>query len=243
MDRSIEEWDGSGSGSGIRVPGRRRASARRYPQCEALESRRLLSKASAAAASSLPAEGYLSPGTGEVAKAQSLMSSAVGPAFQAYESELQGLEQSSGVTRAQFNKLENDIQQLAVAIDSGAEMNETDPQDETKEFIMVQDAADQAFVAGSDSKSAWDQLENELANGLSNAEATPSLVQQTVNAMKAVARAAHVTAAQGQQLTADQQAINTALGAHSTSEFGGSIPRSLVVVYYEGQLNQFVRAR
>jgi hypothetical protein len=178
-----------------------------------------------------------------VAKAQSSMSSAVGPAFQAYQSELQSLEQSSGVTRALFNRLENDVQQLAVAIDSGAEMNETDSQDETEEFIMVQDAADQAFVAGSDSRSAWAQIETELANGLSNAESTLSQVQQTVSVMKAVARAAHVTAAQSQQLSTDQQAINTALGAHSTSEFGGSIPRSLVVVYYEGQLNQFVRAR
>jgi dGTP triphosphohydrolase len=202
-----------------------------------MEARRLLSAASAP-----PAEGYLSPGTGEVAKAQSLLSSLAGPAFQTYASELQHLEQSSGVTRIQFVRLANDIEQLAMDIDSGAELNETDPVDETEEFIMVQAAVDQAFVAGSYTKSGWNQLETDLANGLSNATTT-SDAQQTIDQMKAIARAAHVTAAESQQLTADQQALNTALGSHVDSDFGGSISRSLVVVYYEGQLNQFVHAR
>ncbi len=206
-----------------------------------MEARLLLSRASAA--SSLPNEGYLSPGTGEVAKAQELMSSLAGPAFQTYASELQSLAQSSGVTRAQFNRLANDVQQLVVDIDSAAEMNDTDPDTETEEFIMVQDAVDQAFVAGSDSKSGWDQLESELANGLSDAEVSLTTVNQTVNAMKTIARSAHVTAAQGQQLMADQQALNGALGSHDESDFGGDIPRSLVTVYYEGQLNRFAHTR
>jgi dGTP triphosphohydrolase len=203
-----------------------------------MEPRRLL------AAGSLPAEGYLSPGTGEVARAQSLMSSEAGPAFQTYASELQRLEQSSGVTRAQFAKLAKDIQQLAVDLDSSVEMSGTeDAQQETQQFIMIQDAVDQAFVAGSDEKAGWNQLETELGDGLDGVTTTTDLPQQTIDQMKAIARAAHVTAAESQQLTADQQALTTALGSHAESDLGGSTQRNLVVVYYEGQLNQFVHNR
>ena len=204
-----------------------------------MEARRLLS-----AASAVPAEGYLSPGAGEVAKAQSLMSSGAGQAFQTYAGELQRLEQSSGVTRAQFAKLVNDVQQLVVDIDSSAEMSgEEDPEQETQQFIMVQDAVDQAFVAGSYTKAGWNQLETELADGLDGVTATTNLPQQTIDQMKVIAHAAHVTAAESQQLTTDQQALTTALGSHAESELGGSTLRSLVVVYYEGQLNQFVHDR
>jgi hypothetical protein len=203
-----------------------------------MEPRRLLSAASP------PAEGYLSPGTGEVAKAQSLMSSLAGPAFQTYAGELQRLEQSSGVTRAQFARLVNDVQELVVDIDSSDEMSgEVDPEQETQQFIMVQDAVDQAFVAGSDTKAGWNQLESELVDGLSGVTATTNLPQQTIDQMKVIAHAAHVTAAESQQLTSDQQALTTALGSHVDSDLGGSTLRSLVVVYYQGQLNQFVHGR
>jgi hypothetical protein len=227
----------AGCGANPRRWGRPRPSVRRSPQCDALEPRWLLSKSSA------PAEGYLSPGTGEAAKAQSMMSSVAGPAFQRYASDLQRLEQSSGVTPAQFAKLKNDVEQLAVDIDSSDEMSGTDSEDETQQFIMVQDAVDQAFVAGSYTKADWNNLETVLANGLYNVTVTTNLPQQTVNEMRVIARAAHVTAAESQQLTADQQALITALGSHATSDLGGSTPRDPVVVYYQGQVNQFVHKR
>ena len=90
---------------------------------------------------------------------------------------------------------------------------------------------------------SWEALETDLSNGLSNANVVTSTVQQTVNLMKGIAREAHVTAAESQQLTADQQALNNALGSHQESAFGTGIERSLVVVYYEGQLNHFVNTR
>jgi dGTP triphosphohydrolase len=237
MGLSFGKRGGSGCVAGASPPARRRTSARRRPHCEAMEARRLLSTSSA------PAEGYLSPGTGEVAKAQSMMSSVAGQAFQKYASELQRLEQSSDVTRAEFANLENDIEQLAADIDSSDEMSDTDAEDETQQFIMVQDAVDQAFVAGSYTKTGWNQLETEMADGLSDVSITTNLPQQTVDQMKVIARAAHVTAAESQQLTADQQALITALGSHADSDLGGTTPRDPVVVYYQGQVNQFVHKR
>jgi hypothetical protein len=119
----------------------------------------------------------------------------------------------------------------------------TDAEDETQQFIMVQDAVDQAFVAGSYTKTGWNQLETEMADGLYNVSMTTNLPEQTVAQMKVIARAAHVTAAESQQLTADQQALTTALGSHADSDLGGTTPRDPVVVYYQGQVNQFVHKR
>jgi hypothetical protein len=179
-----------------------------------------------------------------VAKAQSLMSSVAGPAFQKYASDLQHLEQSSGVTPGQFARLRKDMEQLAMDIDSSSQMSGSlDPQLETQQFIMVQNAADQAFLAGRDTKSDWNNLESGLVNGLANADVTTSIPQQTVNAMRAIAGAAHVTAAESQQLAADQQALINALGAHAQSTLGGQVVRNPVMVYYEGQVNQFVHKR
>jgi hypothetical protein len=237
MGRWFGSRDDSGYGTDRRHPEYRRTSTRRRPQSDELESRRLLSKTLA------PAEGYLSPGAGEVAKAQSMMSSVAGPAFQTYASDLHRLAQSSGVTPRQFAALKSDVQQLVVDIDSSDQMNGTAPQAETQQFIMVQDAVDQAFVAGGYTKAEWNSLETELADGLSNANITTNVPQQTVNEMRAIARAAHVTAAERQQLTADEQALLNVLGAHASSDLGGSTPRDPVVVYYEGQVNQFVHQR
>jgi hypothetical protein len=192
----------------------------------------------------VPTEGYLSPGTQEVAKAQALMSSVAGPEFQKYASDLQRLEQSSGVTPRQFASLRNDIQQLAVDLDTSVQMSMTiGAQAETEQLVMIQNALDQAFLAGSYTKADWNQLETELANGLSNVSITTNLPQQTVNVMRVIARAAHVTAAESQQLAADQQALVTALGTHASVDLAGGILRDPVVVYYEGQVNQFVHKR
>ncbi len=237
MGRLFGQRDDSGCGADRSRLGRWRTSTRRRPQCDELEPRRLLSKSAA------PSEGYLSPGAGEAAKAQSLMSSVAGPAFQKYAGDLQRLEQSSGVTPAQFAKLKNDVEQLAVDIDSSDEMSGTDAEDESQQFIMVQNAVDQAFVGTTYTKADWNALETEMANGLYNVTLTTNLPQQTMSEMRVIARAAHITAAESQQLTADQQALATALGAHATSTLGGSTPRNPVVVYYEGQLSQFVHKR
>ena len=239
MGWSLEMWAGAGLRAHLEVTKARRHSGWRQPLCEAMEPRRLLSGSAAA----LPSDAYLSPGTAEVAKVQALMSNLAGPAFQTFAGELRQLEQTSGVSRAQFVRLADDIEELLGDIDTSDQMTEqVDPQAEAQQFDTIQNLVAQAFVAGSDTKAGWNQLGTELANDLSGVS-VPTDAQSLFNQMKVIARAAHVTTAQAQLLTADEQALVSALGSHTQSELGGNLPRNLVGIYYEGQLNQFVHQR
>ena len=203
-----------------------------------MEPRRLLSIASA------PAAGYLSPGTAEVAKAQSLMSSGASPAFQNYTAELQRLEQSSAVTPAQFRNLANDTAQLVQDLESGNETTTPEsPQEIDQQLINVQNVVDQSFLAGSYGKTGWAQLQTDLSTALYGVTFSTNLPQVTFLQMEKVARGAHVTRAENQQLAADQQALTTALGPHVDSELNNAEPRDPVVVYYDGQVNQFAHKR
>ncbi len=208
-----------------------------------MEPRRLLS------AGAVLAEGYLSPGTAEVAKAQSMMSSAAAQATQKYTADLARVEQSSDVTPAEFKNLAYDTQKLiqdigtasAMASDTSGEPES--PQQLTQQYIIVQNAVDQSFLAGGYRKAGWAELQADLSNALSDVSLTTNIAQVTLMQMEKVARAAHVTLAESQQLAADQQALTTALGPHADSELNSSDPRDPAVVYYNGQVNLFVHKR
>jgi hypothetical protein len=203
-----------------------------------MEPRRLLSAGSA------PAAGYLSPGTAEVAKAQSLMSSGASQAFQNYAADLQRLEQSSGVTPAQFKNLANDTAQLVQDIELDNETTTPEsPQELTQQYINIQNIVDQSFLAGGDRKAGWAQLQSELSAALNGVTFSTTLPQVTFLQMEKVARTAHVTRAENQQLAADQQALTTALGPHAESALDSTNPRDPAVVYYDGQVNQFAAKR
>jgi hypothetical protein len=238
MGFSFGKRDGYGCVAGVKGPGRRRASARRRLQCEAMEARRLLSAGSA------PSAGYLSPGAAEVSKAQSVMSSGAAQAFQNYATDLERLELSSGVTRAQFNNLANDVEQLVQDIEMSSDTTNPEPPEEMAyQLITLQNVVDQSFLAGSYRKAGWTQLQTQLSDALDGVTISTDLPQQTFTQMQRIARAAHVTLAENQQLTADQQALTTALGPHVDSQLGGTDPRDPVVVYYDGQVNQFAHKR
>jgi hypothetical protein len=238
MGLSFGKRDGSGRVANIWGRARQRPSARKCPQCEAMEPRRLLSTASA------PAAGYLSPGTAEVAKAQSVMSSGASQAFQNYAADLQRLEQSSGVTPAQFKNLANDTAQLVQNIETANESTTPEsPQELDQQYITIQNVVDQSFVAGSYGKTGWAQLQTELSAALNGVTFSTNLPQVTFVQMEKVARAAHVTRTENQQLVADEQALGNALGPHVDSDLGGTEPRDPVVVYYDGQVNQFAHKR
>jgi len=203
-----------------------------------MEPRRLL------AAGSAPAAGYLSPGTAEVAKSQSVMSSGASQAFQNYTVELQRLEQSSGVTPAEFRNLANDTAQLVQDIETSNETTTPkSPAELAQQLIMLQNVVDQSFLAGSYGKAGWAQLQTEFSAAIYGVTFSTNLPQVTFLQMEKVARAAHVTRAENQQLTAVQQALSTALGPHVDSELGGTEPRDPVVVYFDGQVNLFVHKR
>ncbi len=233
MDRSIGNRASSGWMADDSTAMRPRSSARRRPQCEALEARRLL------ATSSAPSAAFLLPGSAEVARAQSISSGGAGPAFQSYESELQRLEKASHVTAAQFAALDSDAEQLAQAI----EQANLTPAAVTEQLDKLQDAVDQSFLAAGDKSANWSQIQTQLDAALYGTTITTNLPGQTYSQMQLIAREAHVTLAEHKILVADAQAIATALGPQVDTNLGGTAPRNPLVVYYNGQVNQFVHKR
>jgi hypothetical protein len=108
---------------------------------------------------------------------------------------------------------------------------------------MLQNVVDQSFLAGGDRKGGWAQLQNELSAALSGVTFSTNLPQITFAQMQKVARAAHVTSAESQQLAADEQALTAALGQHVDIQLGDSVSRDPVIVYYDGQVNMFAHKR
>jgi hypothetical protein len=233
MDRSIGKRAGSGWMAVDRPAMRPRTSARRRPQCEAMEARRLLS------ASSAPSAAFLLPGSAEVARAQSIISGRAGPALQNYDSELQRLEKASRVTPAQFAALDSDAEQLAQAIDTS---NLTSAA-VTEQLDELQDTVDQSFLAAGDKGANWSQIQTQLDAALYGTTITTNLPGQTYAQIQLIAREAHVTLAEHKALVADAQAVTTALGPQVDTNLGGTAPRDPLVVYYNGQVNQFVHKR
>ena len=234
MGLTFGKWDVSGMEvADRRCPVRRRPSARRRPQCEAMEPRRLLSTSSA------PSAAFLLPGAAEVAKAQSVLSSGAGQAFQDYNSELQRVEKSSRVTPAQFATLDSDAEQLAQAIENANLPSQTI----TKQLDQLQDTVDQSFLAASYRHDGWSQVQTQLDDALYGVSISTNLPGQTYAQMQLIAREAHVTLAEHKALVADEQAITNALGPQVDTNLGGTSPRDPLVVYYNGQVNQFVHKR
>ncbi|MGB2609450.1 MAG: hypothetical protein WBC80_10765, partial [Isosphaeraceae bacterium] len=60
--------------------------------------------------------------------------------------------------------------------------------------------------------------------------------------MKVVAREAHVTRAEHDQIAADEQAIVRDLGPAPAMNLGGAVPRDPLTVYLDSQVPNFVHA-
>jgi hypothetical protein len=199
-----------------------------------MEGRQLLSTAA-----STVQPGFLSPGGAEVAKAAAVISSGAGPEFQKYTSDLHRVEQSSRVAPAQFANLQNDAAQLVQWIQSSNLV----PSAMTQQLAELQDVVDQSFIDASYRSSQWTQVQQQLFNALYDVPITTNLPQQTFTQMQLVAREAHVNAANRRQLVADEQAITAALGPKVDTNLGGAIPRDPLVVYYNGQVSEFIHKR
>ena len=208
-----------------------------------MEPRRLLSAGAALA------EGYLSPGTAEVAKADSMLSNTASQASQKYTADLERVEQSSDVTPAEFKNLAYDTQQLIQGLDTASDLaSDMSGEPETpaqlnQDYIIIQNAVDQSFLAGGYRKAGWTDLQADLSSALGGVSLSTDIAQVTFMQMEKVARAAHVSLAESQQLAADQQALTNALGPHADSELNSADPRDPAVVSYDGQVNLFVHKR
>ena len=149
------------------------------------------------------------------------------------------MEKSSRVTPAQFATLDSDAEQLAQWIQTA---NLTS-QAETQQLDQLQDTVDQSFLAASYKRTGWSQVQTQLDDALYGTSLTTNLLGQTYAQMQLIAREAHVTLAEHKALVADEQAVTKALGPQVDTDLGGTSPRDPLVVYYNGQVNQFVHKR
>lgn len=198
------------------------------PRCEALEARAVLSGTVSA--------GLLSPTPALVARAQTAVSGGAAAEFARYQADLQHAEASSRVTSAAFANLKADASALVQAIETAPLTS----QGETQDLIETQDIMDQAFLDGGLSSSQWSQVSQQMGEALYGVVFTTNLPNQAFSDMQTVAREAHVTTAERQRLTADEQAITTAMGPNAASIADAGVSRDPLVVYYDGQVAQFV---
>jgi hypothetical protein len=181
----------------------------------------------------------LSPTADIVARAQAVISGRAAAEFARYQADLQRAEASSRVTPAAFANFKADDTSLAQAIETAPLTSQA----ETQDLVELQDVLDQAVLDASDRGAQWNQVSQQLGEALYGVTFTTDLPDQAFTDMQTVAHQARVTAADRQRLLADEKAIDAALGPNVDTTLGGSIPRDPVVVYYDGQVAQFVHKR
>lgn len=208
--------------------GDRRPRAGKHMRCESLEGRTVMSTAISG--------GFLSPTSAAVARAEAVISGKAAAEFARYQADLQRAEASSRVTPAAFANLKSDGTSLDEAIDTAQLTSQAAAQDP----IEVQDLLDQAFLDGGLNSSQWNQVSQQMGEALYGVVFTTNLPNEAFSDMQTVAREAHVTAAERQRLQSDEKAIAAALGPNADSSLGGAVPRDPLVVYYDGQVTQFV---
>ena len=221
--------DESGAGIGGRPAVGR---VRRDPAWEGLEPRALLAAALAG--------GFLTPASATVAKAQAVITGGAAAEFAKYQADLQHAEQSSRVTPAEFADLKADSASVAQDIEIAPLTSQADTQD----LVMFQDLVHQSFLDASLKSSPWSQISSQLADalyGVSFPNSAPA--NQVFTDMQTVARQVRVTPSERQRLLADEKAIDTALGPNVDTTLGDTVARDPVVVYFNGQVTQFVHRR
>lgn len=230
---SITGRAGRRGGAGLGRPAGRPSWARRHSAgWEALEARRLLSGGAISG-------GFLLPSPVVVARAETVVASGASTEFSKFEADLRQAERTSRVSPAQFVNLRADGASLAQAIENSSLPSQT----VTQQLDALQDVLDQSFIDGTDTSSEWSEVAQQLATALSGVTFTTDLPGQTYNEMQTIAAEAHVTKPEHQRLVADEQAIAATLGPNVDTSLGGTAPRDPLVVYYDGQVSQFVHAR
>jgi hypothetical protein len=183
--------------------------------------------------------GFLTPNAAVVSKAESVIQGGAAAEFAKYQADLQKAEASSRLTASAFADLKSDASQLEAYIDTAPLTSQGQDQD----LVLLQDVMDQAFIDGSNSSSAWSTVSDEMGEALNGVTFTTNLPNQAYTDMQTVAQQAHVSAAMRAKLQKDEQAIVSALGPNVDTALGGSVARDPVLVYFDGQVTQFVHRR
>ncbi len=252
MELSLPGRRGGGAVAHHSRRDRRADRAKLIPHSECLEARLLLSSAAHVTHADL-----LSPPAVEVANATAALESRAGQDFQKLSADLQRLEQASGVRPGQFALLEYDATTMDLAIKSSSELA---TKQSSLQLDALQNVLDQSFLATSNTASGWNQLEQKVSSDLYGVDVNDVLdqaevaatmpngaisnqeVQDTYDQMKVIAREAHVTRAEHDQIAADEQAVVRELGPTPDMNLGGAAPRDPLTVYLDSQVPNFVHA-
>jgi hypothetical protein len=196
-----------------------------------LEGRRLLSTA----APSLPATNLIPPAA-EVANAAAVLTSKVPKDFTKFTRALTALERTSTVTPALFDELVQD----KAAIDAAIEAAHLSPSSTQDKINTTADVIDASFT---DTNQAYQR--SQLESHLSGVTVSPQLLSQTYAEMSAVARAVMGHASSAAKLAKEntQTIISLDLGPNPDTNIWPGAPRDPLVVYYNGQIGNFVRVR
>jgi hypothetical protein len=207
--------------SGVRV----------QPECSALEGRHLLSTA----AGGLPATTLIPPAA-EIANAEAVLTSNAPQEFVKYTKALTALERTSSVTPAQFDALVQDKAAIDAAI-VAADLSASSTQDKIN---TTADVIDASFT---DTNEAYQR--SQLESHLTGASVSPEILKQTFAAMSRVGREVMGRASSAAKLAKEntQTIISLDLGPNPDTNIWPGAPRDPLVVYYNGQIENFVRIR
>jgi hypothetical protein len=216
--------------------GGRRPIPARNLSCEVLDERRLLSTMAATAAV-LPA-----PTATALASAAATLNALNPTVFAQFETDLARAESQSRVSAADVRKLARDEKIIDQTIESYS------PNANTTSTLLnqVQTDVDGAFLENTLPASSWAQeqqgLSQLLAQSLPQVHISTFVVRNTIDQMKVVARAAGNTSRLSDAVTGDWAAFATSLRSTANTNPGtGSANLNPVEVYYEGNINNFIK--
>lgn len=228
---NLRIWTERATRSGSETSRGLRSGALLRPECSILEARQLLSTA----APSLPTTTLIPPAA-EVANAQAVLTSKAPDELPKYAVALTALERTSTVTPTQFDALVQDN----AAIDAAIEAAGLSPSSTQDKINTTADVIDASFT---DTNEAYQR--SQLESHLSGVTVSPQLLSQTFAEMSAVGREvmghASSTAKVAKENT--QAVISVDLGPKPDTNIWPGAPRDPLVVYYNGQIGNFVRVR
>ena len=210
---------------------RRRAIRRRRPEWSSFRGPPHLSTA----APGLPTTTLIPP-PGEVANAAAALTANSAQAFANYANALGILERHSAVTPAQFDALVQDN----AAIDASIENSNLSSGSIQDKINLTADHIDAAFTDPHEAP-----LHSEIKNLLSGVDVSPEVLHRTFAEMSVIGHAARAHAPKNALLgeARYQAAVSSNLGPSPDIDIWPGPKRDPQVVYFNGQIGNFVRVR
>ena len=225
----------------------RRPLANLSPRCEALDNRQLLSVAASVATE------FTIPSAALVTTADTTLQS-VAPG-RSPNSKARWRRPSS--TRASISPMSSALAQDEAVVDKDIDSTNISSYDNGNDLNIVQDWVDYAFTYGSIGfhvgrtlyplSAISQRLDGTLGNvptvfAASSSDATISPIEKLIDQIKVVAKEARVASAIQSALNHSYTMLNNALGSNPNTMPGpGGTMRDPLIVYYDAQVNNFVK--